>query len=240
MCIRERFYEIDNEWCVIHLPKKPSGFAIILLGNIQNYVEKNNVFWLNHEGRNGVLETLREAGYTIICSNLYGKHWGSEQAVSLAKYCYHFLNKTETVNPKVHIIAEGIGAFLALEIAEQMQYNIRTLCLIDPIISIQNECIKEKKNKLYYKKFQKELKRAYGKKENDSFVKLLSSIEERTLNPFIPTKIYSNTRNIEASTFFKTVENDYNNISLAYYVTEAKYQTLTNMIRFFKENEKEI
>ena len=33
MTITERFFQIETEWNVIHLPFKPNGFGILIIGD---------------------------------------------------------------------------------------------------------------------------------------------------------------------------------------------------------------
>lgn len=73
-------------------------------------------FWLQHYGRNQLLNMLREEGYTIFNSNLYGRHWGAEKAVTYAKQLIHFVLKQEILNQKIHILADGMGALVADEL----------------------------------------------------------------------------------------------------------------------------
>ena len=50
-----------------------------------------------------------EAVHRLFNSNLFGRHWGAEKAVTYAKQLIHSVLKQEILNPKIHILAEGMG-----------------------------------------------------------------------------------------------------------------------------------
>ncbi len=95
MGITERFFQFGSELNVIHLPYRPNGFCIFILGDRTHFVSRDSSFWLEHEGRNQLLHVL-DRGYTIFNSNLYGRHWGSEKAVLYARQLMHYVLKQET------------------------------------------------------------------------------------------------------------------------------------------------
>ncbi len=76
MGITERFFQFGSELNVIHLPYRPNGFCIFILGDRTHFVSRDSSFWLEHEGRNQLLNTMLDRGYTIFNSNLYGRHLG--------------------------------------------------------------------------------------------------------------------------------------------------------------------
>ena len=47
-----------------------------------------------------ILHGLIEEGYTVFSSNLYGRHWGNDQSVRLAKRLYDVVLRKETLNAK--------------------------------------------------------------------------------------------------------------------------------------------
>ena len=70
------------------------------------------------KGKNLQIQSLLKEGYTVFYSNLYGKNWGSEKAVKLAKRLYEHIIRSEIMNDKIHIIAEGMGALVALKLLQ--------------------------------------------------------------------------------------------------------------------------
>ena len=71
--------------------------------------------------------------------------------------------RTEIMNDKIHIIAEGMGALVALKLLHNMNESIRSIVLINPILSLQHHLELEKDRKFFYKKLVKELANAYEK-----------------------------------------------------------------------------
>jgi hypothetical protein len=124
-------------------------------------VDKNNSFWLQNEGKLSIIKVLKESGYTIFSSNLYGKNWGSEKAVELSQRLYQYVIRNEIINGKIHIIAEGMGALVAMELMEKLHGCIRSIVLINPILSLKQHVQQEKENKFFYKKLKKEVETAY-------------------------------------------------------------------------------
>ena len=111
-----RNFQLDTEWNVIHYPERPKGFGILIIGDERNFVDSNTSFWLQNEGKTKLLQSLLDAGYTVFYSNLYGKNWGSEKAVRLSKRLYQHMIRSEILNGKIHILAEGMGALCYVEV----------------------------------------------------------------------------------------------------------------------------
>ncbi|HWO75048.1 MAG TPA: hydrolase [Bacillus sp. (in: firmicutes)] len=156
--VKQRFFQLDTEWNVIHYPEKPNGFGVLIFGGEGHFVEEKNSFWLQHMGRNIWLKALLEAGYTVFYSNLYGNHWGSEKAGELAESLYHYVIRHEILNERIHIIAEGMGALLIPELVKNLEGNIRTVSLINPYFSLKEKMDEEKEQLFFYKKFLHEVK----------------------------------------------------------------------------------
>lgn len=100
MKITERFFKVGSEWNVIHLPYRPNGFAVFIFGDRNHFVGEESSFWMQHHGRNQLLTSLRNQGYTLVNSNLFGRHWGSEKAVHYAKQLIHYVFRQEILNEK--------------------------------------------------------------------------------------------------------------------------------------------
>ncbi|MBY0121038.1 hydrolase [Bacillus sp. S/N-304-OC-R1] len=160
--MESRNFQLDTEWNMLHYPEKPSGFGILIIGDDRHYVNEYGSFWTQNEGKAALIKTLKEEGYTIFYSNLYGKNWGNEKAVRLARRLYEHIIRTEIINGKIHLIAEGMGALVALKLlAEMGPMHIRTCIFINPILSIKDYIELEKEHKFFYKKLLKELAQAY-------------------------------------------------------------------------------
>ncbi|MFC0189139.1 hypothetical protein ACFFJY_12625 [Fictibacillus aquaticus] len=162
MAISKRFFQMDNQWNVIHLPERPSGFALIILGDANHFVEKGTCLWTQSQDRKAFLDYLIRKGYTVFYSNHYGRHWGSPKAVTLAKRFHHYIMKHEILNPKIHIIGEGMGGLVALSLMEEMEESIRSCVLLNPCLQLKSHFIKEKENRLFFKRMVREISASYS------------------------------------------------------------------------------
>lgn len=171
--MNERFFSIDGQWNVVHLPEQPNGFGVLLLGDRNYFVQSNNHSWLQNPERKLFLQELTQAGYTVFSSNLYGNHWGSEPACQLALQLHHVLQRQEILNDKVHIIAEGMGALVAIKLIQQVPEQFRSAVLINPCLHLYRFYKKERKTKLFYKRLLYELSEAYGVDTSEVEAKVL-------------------------------------------------------------------
>ncbi len=108
--MNQRLFQLEHEWCMIHYPERPNGFAVMILSDHHHYVDEKSSFWSQHETRNLWIQELNANGYIVYYSNLYGANWGSDQAARLAKRLYQQVKRTEIINEKIHILAEGMGS----------------------------------------------------------------------------------------------------------------------------------
>lgn len=243
--MESRNFRLDTEWNIIHYPEKPKGFGILIIGDERHFVDENTSFWMQNEGKKLQIHSLREAGYTVFYSNLYGKNWGSEKAVQLAKRLCEYILRREILNEKVHIIAEGMGALIVLKLLEEMKSSIRSIILINPILSLQYHLEQEKDHKLFYKRLIKQLELSYEMKAPE----LMEKLQDSCVYPFehtdIPLKIiqvlagnrgYKQSRYLnELSVKWKEEKKPF---SLCYMVPEKIQQIPQQMIQFFKLHEK--
>jgi hypothetical protein len=156
-----RHFQLDTEWNVVHYPEKPTGFGILIIGDDRHFVDDEKDFWTQNEGKLSIINQLRESGYTIFSSNLYGRNWGSEKACELAERLYQYVIRSEILNHKIHLLAEGMGALVALRLMERMKGKIRSVILLNPILSLNFHLELEKENRVFYKKLIRELAAAY-------------------------------------------------------------------------------
>jgi len=238
MGIRERYFQLDNQWCAIHLPERPNGFAILILGDTNHYVNEKTSFWVQNVGRNQLIEKLREYGYTIFYSNLYGRHWGSPRAVRLARQLIYYVLKSEILNNRIYILAEGMGALIALKLMEVMPRQIRAVGMLSPCLDLQAQIDFERENKFFYKRMMREIRVAYEMKEEDipHFAPLSPSKE------CIPIKIWQ----ISGVTHFPSPLHcrKYEELlklsecpaSVVYHLPEKRYDFAHAIYRFYQEH----
>jgi hypothetical protein len=241
--MESRSFQLGNEWNVIYYPEKPTGFGILIIGDERHFVDKNKSFWLQNEGKGSIIKVLKGSGYTIFSSNLYGKNWGSEQAVELAQRLYHNVIRNEIINGKIHIIAEGMGALVAIKLIEKLKGNLRSIVFLNPILSLKHHILQEKENKFFYKKLKKELEFAYQRNFLLLERELSTTKSNFPLNEDIPIKlihVLSGGRSYSQSILNQNiVKNEWMDIDMntSYVLPEKMHQIGDMMMKFFTKHE---
>ncbi len=243
--MERRNFKLDTEWNVIHYPERPNGFGILAIGDERHFVNARSSFWTQNEGKRSMLNIWKNKGYTVFYSNLYGKHWGSEKAVDLAmRLCTH-IDRNEILNPSFHIVAEGMGALVALKLLAISDHKVRSLVLINPILSLTTHLEQEKENKFFYKKIVGELESAY---ETD-IEHLLQQLhcEETGAEGFdkeTPVKIIqvlSGNRAYKQSNILKDLSIEWEKeglpITITYVLPEKKLQLGIQIVQFLSKHE---
>ncbi|MBM7097888.1 MULTISPECIES: alpha/beta hydrolase family protein [Alteribacter] len=182
MAVTERYFQLEGEEAVVHLPEKPNGFLVLILGDANHYVENKTSLWHQHPDRRRFIDALKEEGYTLVYSNQYGKHWGNDEAYRLTMRTIKHALKTEILNGKIHVFAEGMGALIALRMLVQQPDLLRSVVLYNPCLDLEAYRRHEKSNLFFYKRFMKELKGAYGEDEEtiEKAIALPSSLWAKT------------------------------------------------------------
>jgi pimeloyl-ACP methyl ester carboxylesterase len=165
--VHARFIRIEEQWNVIYLPERPNGFAVFLLGDNSMLVEEKTSDWEQHPEKHLFLKNLLSRGYTVIASSLFDRHWGSPKAFRLLEQLYHLVLKREILNRKVHLFAEGTGALLAIRWMNTLSNRIRSCYFVNPCFSLNEYFLQEQENKLYFKRFIKELAESYEQSVNE-------------------------------------------------------------------------
>ncbi|MCQ6274321.1 hydrolase [Bacillus sp. V3B] len=242
--MESRNFQLETEWNIIHYPEQPQGFGILIIGDERHFVDEKTSYWMQNEGKDMLLKSLQKAGYTIFYSNLYGRNWGSDKAVKLAKRLYEHMIRSEIMNDKIHIIAEGMGALVGLKLLGQMESSIRSMVLINPILSLRHHLELEKDRKFFYKKLVRELSCSYEQDEKKIIEQLAEVDAPLPLNPTIPLKIIqvlSDSRAYKQSHLLNQLsvkwEDEKASISVRYMVSEKRLQVANQIIRFFKSHE---
>lgn len=238
--MENRNFQMDTQWNIIHYPGKPTGFGILIIGDERHFVDESKCFWTQNEGKLAIINQLKESGYTIFSSNLYGRNWGSDQAVDLAQRLYQQVIRSEILNNKVHLIAEGMGALVAVKLMEKMKGQLRSVVLLNPILSLKKHIELEKEHKFFYKKLVREVTAAHKidplllLKELESMddeVKLQFGVPIKIIHVMSSGKSYNQSRQLQ-----QLLANT--DISPTYIVPEKKQQLGNMMKKFFNQFEK--
>lgn len=242
--MENRNFKLDTEWNIIHYPERPAGFGILILGDERHFVDDRNSFWLQNEGRLPIINKFKESGYTIFSSNLYGRNWGSDKAADLAEKLYQYVMRTEILNKKIHILAEGMGALTAIKLMKKMTVQLRSVVFLNPILSLKHHLEQEKEHKFFLKKLSKELESAYQCSFKQLEVQISEWDEDIPLDTGIPIKMihvltggraYNQTR-FNLSLIKPGVENK--TIESNIILPEKKPQLGAMIVKFFSNHEK--
>ncbi|WP_423409701.1 hydrolase [Heyndrickxia sp. MSNUG] len=242
--MESRNFKLDTEWSMIHYPEKPNGFGILVVGDERHFVNNKGSFWTQNEGKRSLLNMWKREGYTVFYSNLYGRHWGSEKAVDLAmSLCCHII-RNEILNNSFHVVAEGMGALVALKLFSQSDMKIRSLVLINPVFSLTVHLEQEKENKFFYKKLIAELEKAYEMDIFQLMEKLKDEEVASKLKPGVPVKIIhvlSGNRAYKQSKILKNLSDKWEKerlpVSISYVLPEKKLQVGSQTVQFFTKHE---
>lgn len=187
--MESRNFQMDTQWNIIYYPQRPTGFGILIIGDERHFVDDNKCFWTQNDGKAAIIDQLKKKGYTIFSSNLYGRNWGSESAVELSRRLYQHVIRSEILNNKIHILAEGMGALVAVKLMEKMKDSIRSVILINPILSLKHHLEQEKEHKFFYKKLIKELVAAHQTEQKALESQIFSMDDQVKLDYGFPVKI---------------------------------------------------
>ncbi|MGG0177138.1 alpha/beta hydrolase [Gottfriedia acidiceleris] len=236
MPVTERFFKQEDQYAVIHLPIRPNGFGVLYIGGNTHYVDNAHSCLLQHFDKRKLLSTLTDEGYTVFTSNLYGKNWGSDDAVDLAESLYHSVMRKEILNPSIHIIGEGTGALVVCKLLGLLKGKVRSISLLNPSLNIKNELDLERENKLFYKRTVHEILRAY--KASDIY--MVIDRECFFYETISPIKIYTTTRNHykwKSDIRLLEEERHKNNLPISILISleEKKFDCGRNLIRFLKK-----
>jgi pimeloyl-ACP methyl ester carboxylesterase len=242
--MESRNFKLDTEWNVIHYPERPNGFGILTIGDERHFVNSSSSFWTQNEGKRSLLNIWKKEGYTVFYSNLYGRHWGSEKAVELTlRLCSHIV-RNEILNTSFHLVAEGMGALVALKLLKHSDFKIRSLVLINPVLSLSTQLEQEKENKFFYKKLVAELEAAYETDINTLLESLDGESSRPAFNNDTPVKIIhvlSGNRAYKQSSIIKELsvewEKDDLPVTISYVLPEKMLQVGSQIVQFFRKHE---
>ncbi|MED3623103.1 hydrolase [Neobacillus thermocopriae] len=237
--MESRSFQMDTQWNIIYYPEKPTGFGVLVIGDERHFVEEGKCFWTQNEGKLVIIDELKEMGYTIFSSNLYGRNWGSARAADLAQRLYHQVIRSEILNHKIHILAEGMGALIAIQLMKKMKENIRSVLLLNPILSLKYHLEQEKEHKFFYKKLTRELMDAYQLDEiglNNLISKMEVPIQLEDGIPVHIIHVLSGARSYNQSKQYQQILGS-SPINPTFLLPEKKLQLGKICYKFFKSHE---
>lgn len=242
MNIMERFFKLDTEWNVLHLPPKPNGFAVFIIGDRSDFVDEDSSFWHQNYGRYQLVQQLLNQGYTLYHSNLFGNNWGSPRALTMAMQLYHVVMKKEILNPKIHLLVDGMGGLTAIQMMQKMSDKIRSVAMLNPCLDLKAHLENEKEHKFFYKRLKREIGEAYEVDSKKIASLTLPGIDECIDD--LPVRIWQrmNKSNYPSRSHGKKYEEIRERmgkpIQFNYHLGENPYRVNQSIIKFFKENEK--
>jgi pimeloyl-ACP methyl ester carboxylesterase len=242
--MESRNFKLDTEWNMVHYPERPNGFGILVIGDERHFVNSKGSFWTQNAGKRSLLNKWKAEGYTIFYSNLYGRHWGSEKAADLAmRLCSHIV-RNEILNSSFHIVAEGMGALVALKLLSLPDSRIRSMVLLNPIFSLKNHLEQEKENKFFYKKLAAELEKAFEMDIHQILQTLDSDEAVPELRDEVPMKIIqvlSGSRSYKQSKMLKVFSDGWEEkgyqVTISYILPEKHLQIGGQTVLFFSKHE---
>jgi hypothetical protein len=229
MAAKQRFFQFSEQWCAIHIPDRPNGFALLILGDVSHFVDDETSLWIQHAGKNKLLHELLQRGYTIFYSHLYGANWGSPKAVKLAKQLMYYVLKTEILNERIYVLAEGMGALVALPFMDDVGDHIRAVALLNPCIYLHDQLQYEKEHKFFYKRLMRQLKQAYGEEDMERHI-------QQPKPPVVPVKIWQVSGvNPYPPTIHARAYAQAFGVPVSYHLPEKKYTFAQAIHTFFEQ-----
>jgi pimeloyl-ACP methyl ester carboxylesterase len=240
----QRTFLMDSQWNIVYYPEKPNGFSVFLIGDREHYVEEKNSFWDQHPSRIKLIESMMNHGYTAFSSHMYGKHWGSERAFQFSKQLYYMVMKSEILNDKIHIYAEGMGAILALRILKDWPDKVRSAVFVNPCLSLETKLVNERERKFFYKRFGRELEIAHEIQNPDISMVLGENIPFE-YNTAIPIKIIHilGHQGDDQSHLYKNIKSDKETgtmVEIQYLFAEQRFKLARQAVSFFHQFEQEL
>ncbi len=241
-----RFIKTNDQHAIIHLPEQPNGFAILIIGDTNHYVTNQTSSWLQHPERRKFIEELCRYGYTVYYSNLYGRHWGNDGSVELLHRMYHTILKQEIINSRIHVFAEGMGALSAVKWMYHHETLTRSVAFMNPCFSLKVHAEAVMEQKLFYKQFHREIRKAYDMSEDKATLFLVKDKGMYDYPSKAPVKIWHNMQGtpysfIKHSRAYEKFREDLGApIALTLQLPGGKYDLANKVKNFYQKNELEL
>lgn len=208
-----RTFKLNNDYCIIHYPEKPNGFGVLIIGGEEQYVNGQDSNWLSNNNRHNILQSLIDDGYTVYYPNFNKNHMGNAPSVEQVTSLYEYIKRTEILNERIHIIAEGIGALIAMDLLKNKNEIIRSIAFINPIFSIQWLLNLIKDQPFLYKKTIQDIAKAFNISEEkcEKTIKAQEISRHQISYPFVIIHILEHgVQDAEWTQLYKKYLHDYN------------------------------
>ncbi|WP_070119775.1 hypothetical protein [Bacillus marinisedimentorum] len=238
------YFQMENQYNAVHFPERPNGFAVLVIGDANHYVEKGASLWTQHFARRYWIEEFVKEGYIVFYSNLFGPNWGSPKSVEYLHSLWQLLLRKYILNNRLHVAADGMGALSALKLMKKYPRMVRSAVFIDPCLDLKHHFHKEKSNRLFFHRMLHDLSAAYEVKSEHVEENVIAAYRMEDYVTNHPVRIWHATDlhiyDITGNSrqFEKLREESGNPIKLTLYVQEKKYTCASDIKPFFKENEK--
>ena len=133
---------------------------------------------------------------------------------------------------------------MALKLLKHSDFKIRSLVLINPVLSLSTQLEQEKENKFFYKKLVAELEAAYETDINTLLESLDGESSRPAFNNDTPVKIIhvlSGNRAYKQSSIIKELsvewEKDDLPVTISYVLPEKMLQVGSQIVQFFRKHE---
>ena len=150
----------------------------------------------------------------------------------------------ETLNPKIHLLAEGMGALIADQLLQSSPEHIRSAAMLDPCLDLQAHFESEKENKFFYKQFLRETAQSFGVSEKEA-----SSLSYQTITGCrtrAPVHIWQRTTGapypytLHANAYKEAREKTGSKTDITYHLLENPARMYRAICRFFRSHEKDL
>jgi len=135
-----------------------------------------------------------------------------------------------------------MGALVAIRLMEKMKGRIRSIILLNPIISLKDHLEQEKEHKFFYKKLMRELVAAYQMDQKVIENNVFSSQDKVNLQFECPVKIIhvlAGGKSYNQSKLYHQIISE-SDISPTFILPEKKPQLGNMMIKFFNSHETDL
>ncbi|HET7629708.1 MAG TPA: hypothetical protein VFK44_15145 [Bacillales bacterium] len=246
MTYLKRVFQLDEQWCHVRLPDHPNGYCVMILGDLNHFVNESRSLWEESEQRRHLVETLLDNGYTVFYSHLYGAHWGNDDSIKLSEDLIHHVLSKGILNERIHLLAEGIGALTALGLMERNGRKIRSAAFVNPCLDLKAYVNEAAETRWSYKKLIKQLADAYQLPVESIHEVIEDKHDITALNAKVPVKIWHSTSShvypfkVHSRVYAAYRKKQGAPVSLLLHYPEKRFYFNEPLVAFFHNHEAEL